>query len=55
MAASADKMTSVMAAIVERPFELLSLDRYSCFSEDSRKLLSEVAIREVDAVHAARE
>ena len=33
----------------------VSLDRYSGLSEDSRKLLPEVAIGEVDPAHAARE
>jgi hypothetical protein len=33
----------------------VSLDRYPGFSEDSRKLLSEIAISEEDAAHAARE
>jgi hypothetical protein len=33
----------------------VSLDQYARFGKDSRKLLSEVAIGEVDPAHAARE
>jgi hypothetical protein len=33
----------------------VALDRHARFGKDSRKLLSEIAIGEVDAVHAARE
>ena len=42
-------------AAVGRKEVRVSLDRYPGFSEDSRKLLSEIAISEEDAAHAARE
>ena len=45
----------LLIAAIGREEVGVSLDRYACISQDLRKLLSEVAIREVDPAHAARE
>ncbi len=54
-AARAAVLEPLFVAAVSGKEVSMSLDRYACFGEDSRKLLSEVAISEINAVHAARE